>query len=94
MKIKELFWKLAERIDSTADVHNKKGWSARKLTAFTMTALMVIVVTVWLIWALKNNNFNLMLEVLAVLASYGGACLGMATYQSIKTNKPANEPKV
>lgn len=87
MKIQNLFWKFIQRLDSSADVHSKEGWSARKLTAFTMTMLIVAVVLIWLRYAYKQGKWEYMLEVLILLASVIAACLGMTTFQYMNKNK-------
>src|SRR5690554_3873693 len=78
-------------IISTFDTHTK-GASARKITAFWV--MLVLVTTsrgVWLVWAWKHDNFDL-LEVLTD-ADYllVAGLLGLTTYQALKEKKQTNE---
>jgi hypothetical protein len=74
-------------IQSSLDTHSA-GASARKLTAFWITMLLSIVEISWLWYAIKKDDFGLLVEVLIANMTYGASLLGLTTWQSVKeTNK-------
>jgi len=71
------------------------GYSARKLSALWIIILITIVHAWWLGYALKNEKFELIIEILFLDFGFVAAALGMTTYESITKmkNKSPDEPK-
>ena len=80
--MKEFINKLIGALDT-----HTKGFSARKLSAFVVIVLIVITHVKWF----KSDHWEHLDAVLALDFGFISVCLGMTTYESIKT-KP-NEPK-
>ncbi len=66
------------------------GYSARKLTAFTGTGCIVLCHLVWLHYAFKNKDFQLLPSVLPSDIALITACLGLTTYERVKSNPDSN----
>ena len=73
-------------VKSSFDTYSK-GASARKLTAFSITACVLLMHIMWLRYAYRHENFALLPEILIIDYSFIAALLGMTTYQYIKTKE-------
>jgi hypothetical protein len=62
--------------------NDKKGWSGRKLTAFSLVIIVIIVHIKWI----TLGNFEQLEMVLTIDYTFIAALFGMTTYQSIKEN--------
>jgi hypothetical protein len=82
MSIKEIF----NNVISAFDTHTK-GFSARKLAAFTIIVMIVIAHIKWF----KSDHWEYLGEVLMLDFGFISVCLGMTTWESI-TNKKNNIP--
>lgn len=71
---------------ASLDTHTK-GFSARKLTAFIIVACCVAAHVKWL----SIGDLTMLGELLIIDYTFIAACLGMTTYESIKTKKIENE---
>lgn len=71
---------------ASLDTHNK-GFSARKLAAFTIVTLIIIAHIKWF----KSDKWEYLGEVLALDFGFIALCLGMTTWESV-TNKKNNIP--
>lgn len=63
--------------------NGNKGYSSKKLTAFVVTLLVVIIHIKWL----TLGNFSQLEMVLTIDYSFIAALFGMNTYQSLKTKQ-------
>lgn len=79
--MKEIFNKLIAGLDT-----HSKGFSARKMSAFIVVILIVITHIKWF----KSDHWEYLEGVIALDYGFIGLCLGMTTYQAIKTPN-ANE---
>jgi apolipoprotein N-acyltransferase len=88
--MKELLIKL----QSAFDTHSK-GFSARKLTAFTIVLCVFVAHIAWIKSAFQKEDFSLLEGILIIDYAFIGGLLGMTTYESIKKqgNDNSNEPK-
>lgn len=68
---------------ASLDTHNK-GFSARKLAAFTIITMIIIAHVKWF----KSDKWEYLAEVLALDFGFIALCLGMTTYEAIKKNSP------
>lgn len=87
--IGEFFQKLMKSFDNQED-----GLSARKLTAFAIMVLIIIAHVKWLNSCYKNNEFNLLPEILMI--DYGAilTLLGLTTWERVKKSEHASkDPK-
>jgi hypothetical protein len=73
--MKEFFSKVISAFDN-----HSKGFSARKLSAFTIIVMVVICHIKWF----KSDHWEYLGEVLALDFGFICVCLGMTTYESIK----------
>jgi len=86
---------MKEIIDNIIDSfkNNEKGYSSRKLTAFAITVMVVIIHIKWI----TLGNFSQLELVLTIDYSFIAALFGMTTYHAIKTNdlkdKSINTPE-
>ena len=71
-------------VKSSFDTYSK-GASARKLTAFSITACVILIHIMWIRYAYRHEDFQLLPEILIIDYSFIAALLGMTTYQYIKT---------
>lgn len=86
--MKELFIKL----QSAFDTHSK-GFSARKLTAFTIVLCVFVGHIAWIKSAFQKEDFSLFEGILVIDYAFIGSLLGMTTYENIKKNKDDNHPE-
>ncbi len=77
---------------SAFDTHTK-GHSARKWSAFIVILCIIVAHAAWLKYAFQKDDFSLFEGVLIIDYGFIATCLGMTTYQAIKTNNnnPTNE---
>ena len=66
---------------------NEMGWSARKLTAFIVTILVIIAHIKWIMSCYKNSDFSLLPEVLIIDFSVILTLLGLTTWERLKIFK-------
>jgi hypothetical protein len=66
---------------------NDIGWSARKLTAFIITLLVIVAHVKWIMSCYKNSDFSLLPEVLLIDFSTILALLGLTTWERLKIFK-------
>lgn len=76
--MKDIFNKLIGAFDT-----HTQGFSARKLSAFVVIVLIVITHIKWF----KSDHWEHLDAVLALDFSFISVCLGMTTYQAIKTKE-------
>ena len=88
--MKELFIKL----QSAFDTHSK-GFSARKLSAFTIVLCVFVAHIAWIKSAFIKEDFSLLEGILIIDYSFIGGLLGLTTYESLKKqgNDNGDEPK-
>lgn len=84
--MKELLSSLADKIGNSFS-NNEKGWSARKLTAFIITVIVVFAHIKWLSSCYKNGDFGLLPEILIIDFSTILSLLGLTTWERVKTRK-------
>ena len=67
---------------------NTKGFSARKMSAFVVIICIISAHVKWI----TLGDFSQLTTVLTIDYAFIGTCLGMVTYESIKTkqNEPSN----
>jgi hypothetical protein len=85
--MKELLIKL----QSAFDMHSK-GFSARKLTAFTIVLCVFVGHIAWIKSAFMKEDFSLFEGILVIDYAFIGSLLGMTTYENIKKNDNKPEP--
>jgi len=83
--MKDIFKKLFGALDT----HSKNVYSARKLSAFVVVVLIIILHVKWF----KSDRWEYLGEVLALDFGFISLCLGMTTYESIKKQDDTTEPK-
>jgi|JI10StandDraft_1071094.scaffolds.fasta_scaffold2371325_1 hypothetical protein len=81
-KIKEIFDNILGSFST-----DKKGWSARKLAAFTVIILVIITHVKWY----RSDRWEYLGEVLGFDFLFILTCLGLATWQSVKENGTKTE---
>jgi len=81
-KIKEIFDNILGSFST-----DKKGWSARKLAAFTVIILVIITHVRWY----RSDRWEYLGEVLGFDFLFILTCLGLATWQSVKENGTKTE---
>lgn len=69
---------------------NELGWSARKLTAFIITLLVIIAHIKWLMSCYINSDFSLLPEILIIDFSTILTLLGLTTWERLKIFKNGN----
>lgn len=69
------------KIIGSFDVHSKQVFSARKLSAFVVIVMIVIAHVKWF----KSDRWEYLGEVLTLDFGFICVCLGMTTYENIKT---------
>lgn len=74
---------------SSFDNHST-GLSGRKLTAFAGVSSGVSSQLVWLIYAFKSGDFDLLTEIVIIDFSLALLCLGIITFQEILKFKNGN----
>jgi hypothetical protein len=77
--MKEFINKIISALDT-----NTKGFSARKLSAFIIVIMVVILHVKWF----ASDRWEFLGEVLALDFGFISVCLGMTTYESIKKKEP------
>lgn len=80
--------KLLNKIAGSFDTHSKDSFSARKLSAFVVMVMIVILHVKWF----KSDKWEYIAEVLALDYTFILVCLGLATWQYLKESKK-EEPK-
>lgn len=79
---------LLNKLLGSFDTHTKNAFSARKLSAFIIIIMAVIINLKWI----KSDRWEYIAEVLFLDYSFILVCLGLATWQAIKQKeKPAEE---
>lgn len=82
--------KLITKILSSFDNHSM-GFSGRKLSAFTIIGLVVLVHVAWLWHAISTGDFKYMTELLGIDFFFIAVMFGLTTYQSVQNkNNEAN----
>jgi hypothetical protein len=71
---------LINKILGSLDTHSKNSFSARKLSAFVVMVLVIVLHVKWF----KSDKWEYIAEVLALDFTFILVCLGLATWQSIK----------
>ena len=66
---------------------NELGWSARKLTAFIITLLVIIAHVKWITSCYRNSDFSLLPEILIIDFSTILTLLGLTTWERLKIFK-------
>lgn len=79
--------KFLNKIVGSFDTHSKDSFSARKLSAFVVMVMVVILHIKWF----KSDKWEYIAEVLALDFTFILVCLGLATWQYLKENKKDNE---
>lgn len=74
---------LWNKIIGSFDNHSKDTFSARKLSAFVIMVMVVILHIKWF----KSDKWEYIAEVLALDFTFILVCLGLATWQAIKQSK-------
>jgi hypothetical protein len=75
------------KIISALDNHSK-GFSARKLSAFVIIIMVVVLHVKWF----ASDRWEFLGEVLALDFGFISVCLGMTTYEAIKNKEENNKP--
>jgi hypothetical protein len=78
--MKQLYTKLIGSLDTVS----KNSFSARKLTAFTITFLVVIAHIIWIKNSHEKSDFMLLPEILLIDYGMISVCLGLTTFENIK----------
>jgi len=88
--MKELFSNLFNNF--LGSLNNKKdvGFSSRKLTAFVLIIVVIIIHIKWLALGDLTNIENILIIDYSFIASL----FGMTTYQSMKTSFKSNQPPI
>ena len=68
------------------DTHSKGVFSARKLSAFVVICCVIVLHVKWF----NSDRWEFLGEVLALDFGFISVCLGMTTYENIKT-KPSEK---
>lgn len=76
--------KFIDKIIGSLDTNTANSFSARKLTAFTFSAMTIVAEITWLC---KAKDWTYLPEVLGINVAFISALLGMTTYQYIKKKK-------
>ena len=71
---------LINKILGSLDTHSKDSFSARKLSAFVVMILIIILHVKWF----KSDKWEYIAEVLALDFTFILVCLGLATWQAVK----------
>ena len=71
---------LINKLLGSLDTHSKNSFSARKLSAFVVMVLVIVLHVKWF----KSDKWEYIAEVLALDFTFILVCLGIATWQSIK----------
>lgn len=71
---------LINKLLGSLDTHSKNSFSARKLSAFVVMVLVIVLHVKWF----KSDKWEYIAEVLALDFTFILVCLGLATWQSIK----------
>lgn len=74
---------LINKILGSLDTHSKNSFSARKLSAFVVMVLVIVLHVKWF----KSDKWEYIAEVLALDFTFILVCLGLATWQAIKTSQ-------
>jgi hypothetical protein len=81
--------KIFNKIIAGLDTHTTDGFSARKMSAFAIIILVIIAHIKWF----KSDHWEYLGEVLMLDFGFICVCLGMTTYENIKTKQPNEEIK-
>lgn len=84
-----MFKKLISKISGSFDTHSKDSFSARKLSAFVVMVMIIILHVKWF----KSDKWEYIAEVLALDYTFILVCLGLATWQYIKETKKNEDGK-
>lgn len=71
------------KIVAAFDTHTKDGFSARKLSAFVIIVMIVICHIKWF----KSDRWEFLGEVLTIDFTFIAVCLGLTTWEAIKTKQ-------
>jgi hypothetical protein len=66
------------------DTVTKNSFSARKLTAFTITIMVVVAHVIWIKNSHFKSDFSLLPEILLIDYGMISVCLGLTTFENIK----------
>ncbi len=80
---------LINKILGSLDTHSKNSFSARKLSAFVVMVMIIILHVKWF----KSDKWEYIAEVLALDYTFILVCLGLATWQYIKETKKNEDGK-
>ncbi|HEY0029136.1 MAG TPA: hypothetical protein VGC65_00145 [Bacteroidia bacterium] len=69
-----------EKLLGSLDNEKNKGFSGRKLTAFALVAMVIVILIKWV----ALGDFSQLIPVLTTLFLFISALFGMTTYQSMK----------
>lgn len=78
--------KLITKILGSLDTHTKDSFSARKLSAAVVMALVIVLHFKWF----KSDRWEYSVEILICDFTFILVCLGLATWQYLKENKNEN----
>lgn len=78
--MKELYSKIIGSFDTVT----KGSFSARKLTAFTITVMVVVAHIIWIKNSHEKADFMLLPEILLIDYGMISVCLGLTTFENIK----------
>lgn len=87
---------MVRKIIASLDTVTPDGFSARKLSGFTVVFMIVICHLTWVKWAFIHNDFSLFPSVLAADISFVVACFITTTAEKMHSNslnKDKDEPK-
>ena len=80
---------ILNKLTGTLDTHSKGVFSARKVSAFIVVLLIIILHIKWF----KSDRWEYLGEVLGFDYGFISLCLGMTTYEAIKTKQnESNNP--
>ena len=79
---------LVSKLMSAFDTHSK-GFSARKLSAFIVIIMVVVLHVKWF----ASDRWEFLGEVLALDFGFISVCLGMTTYEAIKIKEENKSPQ-
>lgn len=83
--MKEFLGKIIAAFDN-----HSKGFSARKLSAFAIICCVIVLHVKWF----KSDRWEYLGEVLTLDFTFISVCLGMTTYENIKTKTPIKDEEI
>ncbi|MEY2869408.1 MAG: hypothetical protein RIR01_1899 [Bacteroidota bacterium] len=78
--MKQLYTKLLGSFDTVT----KNSFSARKLTAFVIAMLVIVIHGFWIKNSCYKSDFSLFPEILLIDYGMMAVCLGLTTFENIK----------